>query len=220
MKLRLSSRLISTPSPLPGGTGGRGALGAERLGATGGEQAGFEAGGAEDGLLAEGHALEGEQFLGIDGAVGWREVGVEVGDFWMSSRRTTVKLADAKPCLRAFWEERALPVSRVGPVKRAVLAGLAGKLLFGDGACSSAIGANRIRAREYPFAQHLATARARVRNRVRQLIGNKANIFGKIGERRTKLAGYESLRFRKLASPRPNAANLRYGRNRFGCRSR
>ena len=135
-------------------------MGAERLGATGGEQAGFKAGGAEDGLLAEGHALEGEQFLGIDGAVGWREVGVEVGDFWMSSRRTTVKLADAKPCLRAFWEERALPVSLVGPVKRAALARLAGKPLFGDGACSSAVGANRIRAREYPFAQHLATEQA------------------------------------------------------------
>jgi len=36
---------------------------------TGGKQAGFEAGGAEDGLLGDGHALEGEQLLGVDGAV-------------------------------------------------------------------------------------------------------------------------------------------------------
>ena len=33
------------------------------------EEAGFEAGGAEDGLLGEGDALEGEEFLGVDGVV-------------------------------------------------------------------------------------------------------------------------------------------------------
>jgi hypothetical protein len=43
----------------------------------GGEDAGFEAGGAEDGLLGEGHALDDEQFLGADGLVGGEETGVE-----------------------------------------------------------------------------------------------------------------------------------------------
>jgi hypothetical protein len=32
-------------------------------------------------LLGDGHALEGEQFLGIDGVVAGDEVGAEVGDF-------------------------------------------------------------------------------------------------------------------------------------------
>jgi hypothetical protein len=40
----------------------------------GGEEAGFEAGGAEDGLLGEGDALDGEEFLGVDGAVDGDEV--------------------------------------------------------------------------------------------------------------------------------------------------
>jgi hypothetical protein len=47
----------------------------------GGEEAAFEAGGAEDGLLGEGHALQGEELLGVDGLVGGDEVGFEVSDF-------------------------------------------------------------------------------------------------------------------------------------------
>jgi len=47
----------------------------------GGEEAGFEAGGAEHGLLAESHALDGKQFLGIDGLVEGNEVGAKVLDF-------------------------------------------------------------------------------------------------------------------------------------------
>jgi hypothetical protein len=46
----------------------------------GGEEAGLEAGGAEHSLLRESHALEGEQFLGVDGLVDGGEVGSEMGD--------------------------------------------------------------------------------------------------------------------------------------------
>jgi hypothetical protein len=46
-----------------------------------GEDAGFQAVGAEDGLLGEGHALEGEHFLGGLGLIEGDEVGAEVGDF-------------------------------------------------------------------------------------------------------------------------------------------
>jgi hypothetical protein len=46
-----------------------------------GEQAGLEAGGAEHRLLRESHALDGEQFLGVDGLVDGGEVGFEMGDF-------------------------------------------------------------------------------------------------------------------------------------------
>jgi hypothetical protein len=47
----------------------------------GGEVAGFEAGAAEDGVLGEGDALQGEEFLGVDGLVDGDEVVAEAGDF-------------------------------------------------------------------------------------------------------------------------------------------
>ena len=46
-----------------------------------GEEAGFEAGGAADGLLGDGHALDGEQLLGVDGLVDGDEIGLEVSNF-------------------------------------------------------------------------------------------------------------------------------------------
>jgi len=55
--------------------------GVEGLIETGGEEAGFEARGAEEGLLGEGDALDGEEFLGVDGLVDGEEVGAEMGDF-------------------------------------------------------------------------------------------------------------------------------------------
>jgi hypothetical protein len=53
----------------------------EGLVEAGGEETGFEAGAAEDGLLGEGGALEGEEFLGVDGLVEGDEVVAEMGDF-------------------------------------------------------------------------------------------------------------------------------------------
>ena len=46
-----------------------------------GEQAGLKAGGTEHRLLGESHALDGEQFLGVDRLVDGGEVGFEMGDF-------------------------------------------------------------------------------------------------------------------------------------------
>jgi len=48
---------------------------------SGSEEAGFEARGAEEGLLSQRDALDGEQLLGVDGLVGRKEVGLEVSDF-------------------------------------------------------------------------------------------------------------------------------------------
>ncbi len=45
-----------------------------------GEESGFESGGAQQGLLGEGHALDGEKLLGIDGLVDGDEVLPEAGD--------------------------------------------------------------------------------------------------------------------------------------------
>jgi hypothetical protein len=46
-----------------------------------GEEAGFEACDAEDGLLGEGDALDGEQLLGVGGLVDGDKIGAEVRDF-------------------------------------------------------------------------------------------------------------------------------------------
>jgi hypothetical protein len=59
----------------------------EGLVEAGGEEAGLEAGAAEQSLLREGdaptqaNALQGEQFLGVDGLVEGDEVGGKMGDF-------------------------------------------------------------------------------------------------------------------------------------------
>jgi hypothetical protein len=47
----------------------------------GGEVTGFEAGAAEDGVLGEGDAFEGEKLLGVDGLIDGDEVVAEAGDF-------------------------------------------------------------------------------------------------------------------------------------------
>ena len=54
--------------------------GVEGLVEAGGEEAGFEARGAEESLLGEGDALDGEEFLGVDGLVDGDEVVLEMGD--------------------------------------------------------------------------------------------------------------------------------------------
>jgi hypothetical protein len=46
----------------------------------GGEEAGLEAGGAQHGLLGESDALDGIEFLRIDGLVDGDEIGLEMGD--------------------------------------------------------------------------------------------------------------------------------------------
>jgi hypothetical protein len=72
----------------------------------GGEEAGLEPRGAEDGLLGEGHAFERKELLGVDGLVDGEEGALEVSDFLEvfegSSRRTTAKVEAVKPCLTAF----------------------------------------------------------------------------------------------------------------------
>jgi hypothetical protein len=57
------------------------AIGIAGLVEGGGEKAGFEAAGTEEGLLGEGNAFQGEEFLRVDGLVDGNEVGLEAGDF-------------------------------------------------------------------------------------------------------------------------------------------
>ena len=46
-----------------------------------GEEASFQAGGSQHGLLGQCHSFEGEELLGVDGVVDVDEVGFEIGDF-------------------------------------------------------------------------------------------------------------------------------------------
>ena len=59
------------------------ALGVEGHVETGGKETGLQPLGADEGDLAGGDALEGEEFLGVDGAVEVDEVAAEVGNFIM-----------------------------------------------------------------------------------------------------------------------------------------
>ena len=59
------------------------ALGVEGFVETGGEEAGLQALGADEGHLADGHALKGEDFLGVDGEVQVEEVLPQVVGFIM-----------------------------------------------------------------------------------------------------------------------------------------
>jgi hypothetical protein len=45
-----------------------------------GKEAGFQAGGAEQGLLGQGDALDGEELLGVDRLVDGNQVGFQIGD--------------------------------------------------------------------------------------------------------------------------------------------
>jgi hypothetical protein len=57
------------------------AVGSERLVEAGGEEAGFEAGSADEGQLAEGDPFDGPEFLGVDGVIEVGKVLAEVADF-------------------------------------------------------------------------------------------------------------------------------------------
>jgi hypothetical protein len=57
------------------------AVGSESLVEASGEEAGFEAGGADEGHLVEGDAFDGPELLGVGGVVEVEEVVAEVDDF-------------------------------------------------------------------------------------------------------------------------------------------
>ncbi|HUI80756.1 MAG TPA: hypothetical protein VLY24_22680 [Bryobacteraceae bacterium] len=98
-----------------------------------GEEAGFEAGGAEEGLLGQGDALDGEEFLGVDGPIEGDEVGFEIGDFVEVFEADDGELGSGETVLTgvlrgagfAFGRARAGGLSGVGAV--------GGEFLVGDG---------------------------------------------------------------------------------------
>jgi hypothetical protein len=111
---------------------------------TGGEEAGFEAGGAEDALLGDGDALDGEEFLRVDGLEDGHGVIAELGDFIEvfeaddseGGAGETVFAGVLGGAGLAFWGARTGGASGVGAV--------GGELRIGDG---FGFGARRFRAR-------------------------------------------------------------------------
>jgi hypothetical protein len=79
-----------------------------------GEEAGFDPGHAEHGLLRESDALDGEVLLGVGGLVGVDGVGAEVGDFFGVSMRTTAKFSGLRECLRVAGIDSAVACRRRG----------------------------------------------------------------------------------------------------------
>ena len=97
------------------------------------EEAGFEAGSAKDGLLGNGHALDGEDFLRILGLIGGDEVVLEAGELFgvfeahdgVCGGGESVADGVAGGGGFAFWGARSGGMSSVGAV--------GGKLFGGDG---------------------------------------------------------------------------------------
>jgi hypothetical protein len=77
----LRARHLNIPGERFGQQEERFSGGVQGLVEAGGEEAGFETGGAQKRLLGEGDALHGEEFLGIDRLVHGHQVRLETADF-------------------------------------------------------------------------------------------------------------------------------------------
>jgi len=107
--------------------------GVERFVEGGGEQAAFEAGGAEDGLLGEGGALEREKLLGVDGLVKSDQIFAETGDFVEIFEADHCKAGGGKTVFPGILGRTGFAFGGAGAAgKRAVAAAGLG-LLFGAG---------------------------------------------------------------------------------------
>src|SRR6266511_671575 len=87
----------------------------------------------------------------------------------MSSMRTMAKSAEQKPCLRACWEERALPSGERGPVERAALRRLA----------SSCLGETGFFGMGHFLREEIARGGGRVRKGSGEVLGNRRDILVK-----------------------------------------
>jgi len=111
----------------------------------GGKEAGLEACGAEEGLLGKGDALDGEEFLGVDGLVGGQEVGLEMGDFLKLFEADDGEGGGSEAVLPGILGGADLASGVRGPVERAALARLAASCLAETG----------LRVRDMPLSSYL-----------------------------------------------------------------
>ena len=98
-----------------------------------GEEAGFEGGGAEEGLLGEGDALDGEELLGVDGAVIVDEVGLEVGDGVEVFEADDGEVGGGEAVLAGVLGGAGLALGGARAGGAGGVGAVGGELLFGDG---------------------------------------------------------------------------------------
>lgn len=116
-----------------GGHGDEGLFAAEGLIEGAGEQAAFEAGGAEQSLLGESDALEGEQLLGVDGLVGGNEVGLEVGEFVERFETNDGEGGGGEPVLAGVLGGAGLAFGAAGAGGLRGIGAVGGQLAVGEG---------------------------------------------------------------------------------------
>ena len=107
--------------------------GVEGLVEAGGEEAGFEARGAEDGLLGEGDALDGEEFLGVDGLVDGDEVGSEMGDLMEVFEADDGEGGGGEAVFAGILGGAGLALRGAGPGGLGGVGAIGGELFLGDG---------------------------------------------------------------------------------------
>ena len=86
--------------------------------------------------MGEGDALEGEQFLVVDGLEDGDEVGLEVSDGVEVFEADDGEVGGSEAVFARVWAERALPSGERGPEERAALARLAASCFWETGLCS------------------------------------------------------------------------------------
>jgi hypothetical protein len=99
---------------------------------TGGEEAALEAGDAEDGLLGEGDALDGEQLLGVDGPVDGNQVGAETGDFLEIFEADDGEVRGGKAMLAGVLGGAGLALGSASAGGMGRISAIGGELLFGN----------------------------------------------------------------------------------------
>ena len=109
------------------------ALAIDGLVETGGEHAVFEAGGAEEGLLGDGDALDGEELLGVDGLVAGDQVFAEPADVTDVFDPDDGERGGGESVLAGVLGGAALPSGERGPVERAAFARLATSCFWDTG---------------------------------------------------------------------------------------
>ena len=100
----------------------------------GGEEAGFQAGAAEQGMLGEGDTLDGEQFLGVDGPVDGDEVVLEAGYGFQVFEADDSVVGGGEGVAAGVLSRASLAFGGAGAGGTSGVQAVGGKLPGGDGA--------------------------------------------------------------------------------------
>lgn len=109
----------------------------EALVEAGSEEAGLEAGEAEEGLLGDGDALEGEELLGVGGLEVGDEVGAEAGDGIAVLQADDGVVGGGEAVAAGVLGRAGLAFGSTGAGGAGGVGAVGGKLLFGNGLARS-----------------------------------------------------------------------------------